>query len=70
MGRETIADIITLIRNAGFLWIKTEQFEEHRIISITENIVKILEKVLLKTFGNIRKVKNFSWFQPCSWCSN
>ena len=63
MGKDTIADLLTSIRNADM-----NKKGTVRVVStnITENIVKILlreEKVLLssKTIG---KVTNLSWHVP------
>ena len=66
MGRETLADIITSIRNADMDKNGTVRIASTNIVSPKTLLKYSYNKVLLKTFGNIRKVTNISWFQPCA----
>ena len=63
MGKDTIADLLTSIRNA-------DMNKKGTVRVVSTNIPKILlkyfyERVLLKVFGNIRNVTDISWFQLC-----
>ena len=57
MSKDTIADIITSIRN--LTWMKKEQFEYHLLTSLKILLKSFYEKVLLKTWENIRKAVIF-----------
>jgi len=63
MGKDTIADLLTSIRNVDM-----NKKEIVRVVStnIIENIVKILlREGFIESVRNIRKIIDIYWFQLC-----